>query len=440
MNNVDRIWELEESLRAAQQQIAELQRSEDRLQQLKWLLTKRVETTSLDETSPPQFYGDLTELNTSRVILDAIEKQTLSNIVLDYLVLLETSAAVYERNGDYALGIFSSGWCKLLDATSRRLCGTDDNREALESGMWHCHESCWNDASREAIEQRRPVDVPCSGGIRLYAVPIWADGDIVGAINFGYGNPPTYPDALREIAERYQLPIDMLRKQAKAYEPRPPFIIDLAKRRLKTSAQLIGKIVVQQRTKEVLREREARLQSILRAVPTGIGLVSDRRLLQVNDRICQMIGYTRDELIGKDARILYPTDEDYEYVGREKYAQIAEEGIGTVETRWLRKDGAIINVLLSSAPIDPHNLIAGITFTALDITKRKKAEKALQEYHEHLEDLVQERTAKLQTIIDAMTGREVRMAELKTVIRQLRRQIEEAGMAPIADDPLLGDE
>ncbi len=41
------------------------------------------------------------------------------------------------------------------------------------------------------------------------------------------------------------------------------------------------------------------------------------------------------------------------------------------------------------------------------------------------------------SLVNAMAGREVRMAELKGVIRQLRAQLEEAGLAPVADDPLL---
>ncbi len=76
-------------------------------------------------------------------------------------------------------------------------------------------------------------------------------------------------------------------------------------------------------------------------------------------------------------KILYLSDEDFEYVGREKYRQIQEQGIGTVETRWKRKNGVIIDVLLSSAPVDPGNLSIGVTFAALDITERKRAEEAL---------------------------------------------------------------
>lgn len=43
---------------------------------------------------------------------------------------------------------------------------------------------------------------------------------------------------------------------------------------------------------------------------------------------------------------------------------------------------------------------------------------------------------KTQVIINAMAGREVRMAELKKVIKKLRAQIKNAGMTPVANDPL----
>jgi PAS domain S-box-containing protein len=133
------------------------------------------------------------------------------------------------------------------------------------------------------------------------------------------------------------------------------------------------------RAQEALCENEATLKSIFRAAPTGIGMLSNRILKRVNDRICEMTGYSREELVEQSARILYPTDEDFEYVGREKYAQIRERGTGTVETRWKRKDGKILDVLVSSAPVDPSDLTAGVTFSALDITERKKAEKELRE-------------------------------------------------------------
>jgi len=56
-----------------------------------------------------------------------------------------------------------------------------------------------------------------------------------------------------------------------------------------------------------------------------------------------------------------------------------------------------------------------------------------------MEQRVRERTAELQRFVDLMAGREVRMAELKDVIRQLRAQLHAAGLTPVADDPLAGE-
>jgi DNA-binding response OmpR family regulator len=69
--------------------------------------------------------------------------------------------------------------------------------------------------------------------------------------------------------------------------------------------------------------------------------------------------------------------------------------------------------------------------------ERMRVTKELQQYQDHLEELVRERTERLRTLVNGMAGREVRMAELKKVIRQLRAQLEEAGLEPVANDPLL---
>jgi PAS domain S-box-containing protein len=149
---------------------------------------------------------------------------------------------------------------------------------------------------------------------------------------------------------------------------------------------IIVDITTRKQAELALRKSEARLQSIISAAPTGIGVVTNRVLVEVNSRICEMTGHTKDELVGKSARILYPTQKDFEFVGREKYRQIADRGAGAVETRWIRKDGSILNVFLSSNPIIPGDLSAGVTFTATDITELKQSEKKLLKQREKLEE------------------------------------------------------
>jgi len=133
-------------------------------------------------------------------------------------------------------------------------------------------------------------------------------------------------------------------------------------------------ITDRKRTAGALTDSEATLKSIFRAAPTGIGMVTNRILEQVNERLCEMVGYSAVELVGQSARILYPNEEEFRWVGREKYRQISKRGTGTVETQWKCKDGSIIDVLLSSTPIDSDKPTAAVTFTALDITDRKHSE------------------------------------------------------------------
>jgi PAS domain S-box-containing protein len=124
-------------------------------------------------------------------------------------------------------------------------------------------------------------------------------------------------------------------------------------------------------------------------------MVLDRQLTFVNQRCCEMAGYTADELIGRNARLLYPDQKEFEWVGREKYDQISQTGTATMETRWKRKDGTIIHVLLNFAPLDASDRSKGDTFSALDFTEKVKTDRELAQYRDHLEAMIKKRTAEI---------------------------------------------
>lgn len=128
-----------------------------------------------------------------------------------------------------------------------------------------------------------------------------------------------------------------------------------------------------------LRDSESRLRSIFRAAPVGIGLVDEyRNIIKVNKEMCDILGYTNDEMLHKTTKFLYPTENEYEQVVQEKTRLMERRGAGTLETRWKRKDGKIIDVLFSVSPVDTSDLLKGMTFTAIDITNRKAAEDKLK--------------------------------------------------------------
>jgi len=137
-------------------------------------------------------------------------------------------------------------------------------------------------------------------------------------------------------------------------------------------------IQIEKRAVELLlKENEEKLQSIFSAAPIGIGLVVGRIFIELNDTFCRMTGYNRMELIGKDAETIYAKDEQNESAGFVIYRHIAEKGIGSVETRFKCKDGRVLNIFLSSTPLDKDDLSKGVTFIALNITERKLAEEKL---------------------------------------------------------------
>jgi len=137
-------------------------------------------------------------------------------------------------------------------------------------------------------------------------------------------------------------------------------------------------IQIEKRADELLlKENEEKLQSIFSAAPVGIGLLVNQVFMEINDTFCKMTGYNRTELIGKNAETIYAKDEQNESAGIVIYRHLSEKGTGSVETRFKCKDGRILNIFLSSTPLDKDDLTRGITFIAMDITERKQAEEEL---------------------------------------------------------------
>jgi PAS domain S-box-containing protein len=372
---------------------------ERELRKIEWMLTPRdaqAETAAEERTGCVPPYGNLVTLNQGGTILESVGEDMLAEIVGDYLDLLDTSAAVYEANGDYALGIFASGWCQFMDRTSRRLCGTDDNCEALACGKWVCHESCWRSASKASMEQGGPVDIECDGGIRLYAVPVRAGNEIVGSINFGYGDPPRDRTKLEELAGKYKVNVEDLIERADAYETRPPFIIEMAKRRLKTSARLIGEIVERKKAESELEKSKRLLDAAGRMARVG-GWEVDGETREVR--------WTEETYRIHECPLDYtpPLDEAIAFFdsgGREGLSKAIEAALEKgepydMELRFTTAKGNHLWARTICEPIVKNGKTVRLLGTFQDITERKIAEDKLRKNQERVEEMVRERTEEL---------------------------------------------
>jgi len=139
-------------------------------------------------------------------------------------------------------------------------------------------------------------------------------------------------------------------------------------------ALLFREVTERVRMQHALSVTEKRLSSIFKAVPVGIGLAVNRVIREANDHMCDLTGYSRAELIGMPTRALYSESEEYDRVARVLSVDEARDGIAFTETRWVRKSGSKVEVLLRTAPLLAGDLSAGVTFTASDISERKRAE------------------------------------------------------------------
>jgi len=143
---------------------------------------------------------------------------------------------------------------------------------------------------------------------------------------------------------------------------------------------LLEDITVRKQAEEKLREEEALKSSILDAIPHAVIGVRERRITFANDGVEAVFGWKPEELIGKDTRILFRTDEEYEEIGRRFYPVLeGHRTHGDEDTYVRRKDGRDIICRETAARIGETLKEKGVVATFEDITDRKRVERELQE-------------------------------------------------------------
>jgi PAS domain S-box-containing protein len=355
-----------------------LKGKEDTVQPLKGILNG-ISTGGAVRSGPREepipAYDDLGFLKDSRYIRDLVGESLLSELVEDLACLVDTSVTVCEKNGDCALKFISSNWCRFLNQASRRLCGAADSRKAMASGEGPCFESCRNDAALVSIETKQPVELPCRGGIRIFAVPVFAGDEVVGSLAIGYGDPPRDGEKLRDLAEAYGVPLEELRRQAEACEPRPSLMIELARKRLATTARVIGEIVAQKQVESALRRSEEKFHAVFHLAKDAIYLFDqEERLLDANKAALETLGYSREELMA-----MRPLDIDISAVAEhdERMKALRRKGYVLFETLTRKRDGTLIpmEVSLQHLELAGSNVVLAV---CRDISRRKQAEDALE--------------------------------------------------------------
>ena len=140
-------------------------------------------------------------------------------------------------------------------------------------------------------------------------------------------------------------------------------------------------------TRLELNENKRRLEKLFKVAPTGIIMLKEDIIQELNDEVVYMTGYTPNELIGKNINTLFPKDIKFAETCKEMQEQIDANGSGKLETIWMNKSGEQLNIMLVSAPLVSNDHKKGIILTALDISERKKYEMSLSLKNKEYEQL-----------------------------------------------------
>lgn len=138
-------------------------------------------------------------------------------------------------------------------------------------------------------------------------------------------------------------------------------------------------ITARKRLETELRHARERFQRIFRANPMAVGICAqtDGRFIEVNDSYIKMMGYTREEMIGRSASELNL------WVDRRQRDQLVAAlqrhgSITNMELQLRTKTGAVVDVLTSVEPLQV-GLEACWLFIDVDITTRKALEAQLRQ-------------------------------------------------------------
>jgi PAS domain S-box-containing protein len=163
------------------------------------------------------------------------------------------------------------------------------------------------------------------------------------------------------------------------------------------SGALVGLIHMLQRSNAALREREARLihaeeraeaalraarERLLNLVHTAqVGIMfstSSGRILDANPALQRLLGYTIEELRAAKLGWVSLTPPEYDDLSQRALDQLRRQGYCLpYEKEYLHKDGERVQVIVSSARLDPDR--DEYVVFVVDISKRKQAEQRLRE-------------------------------------------------------------
>ena len=153
--------------------------------------------------------------------------------------------------------------------------------------------------------------------------------------------------------------------------------------------------VIEKHFEPPLRDRAERFRSYFELGLIGMAITSPaKEIVEVNDEICRILGYERDELLIRTwAELTHPDDLSADVAQFERVMAREIDGY-SIDKRFVRKDGRVIDATISVKAVRRADGAVDY-FVALlqDVTFRKRAEEELRKQNEALQTIIDKRQA-----------------------------------------------
>ncbi len=112
---------------------------------------------------------------------------------------------------------------------------------------------------------------------------------------------------------------------------------------------------------------------------TGFGIMivdKNRNLIEVNPKFCEMLGFTKEELIGQNAEILHLSNKTYKEFGEKAFNQVRNKKPVNLDWPFRKKNKEKIWFRIAGDPVADKD---EVLWTVVDITERVKAKDKVEQ-------------------------------------------------------------